>query len=154
LSAAIEAAKAVTDKPSLICCRTVIGWGSPNKAGSHDVHGAPLGDAEIAAARPHIGWNFGPFEIPQEIYQAWDAKKKGAAWEGDWQRKFEHYAQAHPELAAEYKRRMARELPANWKGHRRRQREGRDRRHAQGLATVDQRAGTRYCQNSSAARPT
>ena len=114
LHAAIEATKAVTDKPSLICCRTVIGAGSPNKAGTHDVHGAPLGDAEIAAARPHIGWNFGPFEIPQEVYQAWDAKKKGAAWEGEWQRKFDHYAQAHPELAAEYKRRMARELPANW----------------------------------------
>jgi transketolase len=114
LHAAIEAAKAVTDKPSLICCRTVIGAGSPNKAGTHDVHGAPLGDAEIAAARPHIGWNFGPFEIPQEVYQAWDAKKKGAAWEGDWQRKFDHYAQAHPELAAEYQRRMAHELPADW----------------------------------------
>lgn len=114
LHAAIEAAKAVTDRPSLICCRTVIGAGSPNKAGSHDVHGSPLGDAEIAAARPHIGWHFGPFEIPQEVYQAWDAKKKGAAWEGDWQRKFDRYAQAHPELAAEYKRRMARELPANW----------------------------------------
>ncbi|KYC28930.1 transketolase 1, thiamin-binding [Sterolibacterium denitrificans] len=114
LHAAIEAAKAVTDKPSLICCRTVIGAGSPNKAGSHDVHGSPLGDAEIAAARPHIGWHFGPFEIPQEVYQAWDAKKKGAAWESDWQRKFDHYAQAHPELAAEYQRRMARELPAGW----------------------------------------
>ncbi len=114
LHAAIEAAKAVADRPSLICCRTVIGAGSPNKAGTHDVHGAPLGDAEIAAARPHIGWNFGPFEIPQEVYQAWDAKKKGAAWESDWQRKFDHYAQAHPELAAEYQRRMAHELPANW----------------------------------------
>ena len=114
LHAAIEAAKAVVDKPSLICCKTVIGAGSPNKAGTHDVHGAPLGDAEIAATRPTIGWNFGPFEIPQEIYQAWDAKKKGAEWEGNWQRKFDHYAQAHPQLAAEYKRRMAHELPADW----------------------------------------
>jgi len=114
LHAAIEAAKAVVDKPSLICCKTVIGAGSPNKAGTHDVHGAPLGDAEIAATRPNIGWNFGPFEIPQEIYQAWDAKKKGAEWEGNWQRKFDHYAQAHPQLAAEYKRRMAHELPADW----------------------------------------
>ncbi|MBK9955925.1 MAG: transketolase [Rhodocyclaceae bacterium] len=114
LHAAIEAAKAVTDKPSLICCKTVIGAGSPNKAGTHDVHGAPLGDAEIAAARPHIGWHFGPFEIPREVYEAWDAKKKGAEWESDWNRKFEHYAKAHPELAAEFKRRMAGDLPAHW----------------------------------------
>jgi transketolase len=114
LNAAIEAAKAVTDKPSLICCKTVIGAGSPNKAGTHDVHGAPLGDAEIAAARPHIGWHFGPFEIPKEVYEAWDAKKKGASWESDWSRKFEHYAKAFPAEAAEFKRRTANELPANW----------------------------------------
>lgn len=117
LHAAIEAAKAITDKPSLICCRTVIGAGSPNKAGTHDVHGAPLGDAEIAAARPHIGWNFGPFEIPQEVYEAWDAKKKGAAWEDGWNQKFAHYAKAFPAEAAEFKRRMASELPANWAEH-------------------------------------
>jgi transketolase len=114
LHKAIEAAKAVTDKPSLICCKTVIGAGSPNKAGTHDVHGAPLGDAEIAAARPHIGWNFGPFEIPREVYEAWDAKKKGAEWEGSWNQKFEHYAKAFPAEAAEFKRRMAKQLPANW----------------------------------------
>ncbi len=114
LHAAIEAAKAVTDKPSLICCKTVIGAGSPNKAGTHDVHGAPLGDAEIAAARPHIGWHFGPFEIPQEVYEAWDAKKKGAEAEAAWNQKFEHYAKAFPAEAAEFKRRMAKELPANW----------------------------------------
>jgi transketolase len=114
LNAAIEAAKKVADKPSLICCKTVIGAGSPNKAGTHDVHGAPLGDAEIAAARPHIGWHFGPFEIPKEVYEAWDAKKKGAEWEGDWNRKFEHYAKAFPAEAAEFKRRMAGDLPAKW----------------------------------------
>jgi transketolase len=114
LHAAIEAAKAVADKPSLICCKTVIGAGSPNKAGTHDVHGAPLGDAEIAAARPHIGWNFGPFEIPQEVYAAWDAKKKGAELESSWNQKFEHYAKAFPAEAAEFKRRMAKQLPANW----------------------------------------
>jgi transketolase len=114
LHKAIEAAKAVTDKPSLICCKTVIGAGSPNKAGTHDVHGAPLGDAEIAAARPHIGWNFGPFEIPQEVYEAWDAKKKGAELESGWNQKFEHYAKAFPAEAAEFKRRMAKQLPANW----------------------------------------
>jgi len=117
LHAAIEAAKAVTDKPTLICCKTVIGAGSPNKAGTHDVHGAPLGDAEIAAARPHIGWHFGPFEIPKEVYEAWDARKKGTAWESDWNRKFEHYAKAFPAEAAEFKRRMANELPANWAEH-------------------------------------
>jgi transketolase len=114
LHKAIEAAKAVTDKPSLICCKTVIGAGSPNKAGTHDVHGAPLGDAEIAAARPHIGWNFGPFEIPQEVYEAWDAKKKGAEAEAGWNQKFEHYAKAFPAEAAEFKRRMGKQLPANW----------------------------------------
>jgi transketolase len=114
LHAAIEAAKAVTDKPSMICCKTVIGAGSPNKQGTHDVHGAPLGDIEIAATRPHIGWHFGPFEIPKEVYEAWDAKKKGAAWESDWNRKFEHYAKAFPAEAAEFKRRTANELPANW----------------------------------------
>jgi transketolase len=117
LHAAIEAAKAVTDKPSLICCKTVIGAGSPNKAGTHDVHGAPLGDAEIAAARPHIGWHFGPFEIPKEVYEAWDAKKKGAEWEGSWNQKFEHYAKAFPAEAAEFKRRMAGDLPAQWAEH-------------------------------------
>ncbi len=114
LHAAIEAAKANTEQPTLICCKTVIGAGAPNKQGRHDVHGSPLGDAEIAAARPHIGWNFGPFEIPREVYEAWDARKKGAAWESDWQRRFEHYAKAHPQLAAEYRRRMAHELPAEW----------------------------------------
>jgi len=114
LHKAIEAAKAVTDKPSLICCKTVIGAGSPNKAGTHDVHGAPLGDAEIAAARPHIGWHFGPFEIPQEVYEAWDAKKKGAEAEAAWNQKFEHYAKAFPAEAAEFKRRMGKQLPANW----------------------------------------
>src|SRR5690242_1057889 len=117
IHAAIEAAKKVTDKPSLICCKTVIGLGSPNKAGTHDVHGAPLGDIEIAATRPAIGWHFGPFEIPQEVYEAWDARKKGAAWEAAWQQKFDHYAKAHPELAAEFKRRMAGELPAGWAEH-------------------------------------
>ena len=117
LHKAIEAAKAVTDKPSLICCKTVIGAGSPNKQGTHDVHGAPLGDTEIALVRPHIGWNFGPFEIPQEVYEAWDAKKKGAEWEGSWQQKFDHYAKAFPAEAAEFKRRTANELSAKWAEH-------------------------------------
>jgi transketolase len=131
LHAAIEAAKAVTDKPSLICCKTVIGAGSPNKQGTHDVHGAPLGDIEIQLTRPHIGWNFGPFEIPKEVYEAWDAKKKGAAWEAGWNQKFEHYAKAFPAEAAEFKRRMANELPATWAAHA-----------AKAIATANEKAET------------
>ena len=117
LHAAINKAKAETSRPTLICCKTRIGMGAPGKVGTHDVHGAPLGDAEIAAARPHMGWVFPPFEIPQEVYEAWDARKKGAALESDWNQKFERYAKAYPDLAAEYKRRMAGELPANWAAH-------------------------------------
>ena len=117
IHAAIKKARAETSRPTLICCKTRIGLGSPNKAGTHDVHGAPLGDAEIAAARPHMGWVFPPFEIPQEVYEAWDAKKKGAAAESDWQHRFDRYAKAHPDLAAEFKRRMAGELPADWAAH-------------------------------------
>ena len=124
LNKAIEAAKAVTDKPSLICCKTVIGLGSPNKAGTHDVHGAPLGDAEIAATRAHIGWPHAPFEIPREVYAGWDAKQKGAALEGDWNNKFASYAKAFPAAAAEFRRRMANELPANWTEYARKAIEG------------------------------
>ncbi len=117
IHAAIVAAKS-QGRPTLICCKTVIGMGSPNKAGSHDVHGSPLGDAEIAAARPHIGWNFPPFEIPQEVYQAWDGRAKGAALESEWQHKFAGYAKAHPELAAEFTRRVVdNELPSDWNSH-------------------------------------
>ena len=117
IHAAIVAAKA-QDRPTLICCKTVIGMGSPNKAGSHDVHGAPLGDAEISATRPHIGWNFPPFEIPEEVYQAWDGRAKGAALESEWQHRFAHYAKAHPELASEFTRRVVdHELPADWNSH-------------------------------------
>jgi transketolase len=141
LNAAIEAAKAVTDKPSLICCKTVIGLGAPNKQGTHDVHGAPLGDAEIAAARANIGWPHAPFEIPPEVYAGWDAKTKGAEREADWQKKFAAYAKAFPAEAAEFKRRMAKRTAgqlgrAREAGHRRRQRQGRNRRHAQGLADL------------------
>ena len=114
---AIAAAKADIRRPTLICCKTVIGMGAPNKQGGHDVHGAPLGEAEIAAVRPNIGWNFPPFEIPQEVYQAWDAKKKGGELESEWQRRFDHYAKAFPELAAEFKRRTSGTLPADWSAH-------------------------------------
>ncbi|MBN8475649.1 transketolase [Sulfuritalea sp.] len=116
VDAAIREAKG-DPRPTLICCKTVIGMGAPNKQGTHDVHGAPLGDAEIAAARAHIGWSHGPFEIPQEVYAGWDAKKKGAELESGWQRKFAAYAQAFPAEGAEFKRRMANELPANWAEH-------------------------------------
>src|SRR5574340_1254741 len=118
IQAAILQAKADAARPTLICCKTVIGMGAPNKRGGHDVHGAPLGEAEIAATRPHIGWLFPPFEIPREVYEAWDARKKGAAWEADWQRRFDHYATRHPQLAAEFRRRVIDgELPANWREH-------------------------------------
>ncbi|OQA33617.1 MAG: Transketolase 1 [Betaproteobacteria bacterium ADurb.Bin341] len=114
IEAALQAAKAVTDKPSLLCCKTVIGCGSPNKQGSHDCHGAPLGADEVAAARATIGWKHAPFEIPADVYAAWDAKAKGAAAEGDWNARFAAYRTAFPELAAEFERRMAGQLPAGW----------------------------------------
>ena len=111
---AVEEAKAVSDKPSLLMCKTVIGFGSPNKAGTHDSHGAPLGADEIALTRKQLGWNHGPFEIPSDIYAQWDAKEAGQAKESAWDQKFAAYAAAHPELAAEFKRRVNNELPANW----------------------------------------
>ncbi|MDR2875253.1 MAG: transketolase [Methylobacillus sp.] len=112
---AIDNAKKVTDKPSLICCKTIIGKGSPNKAGSHDCHGAALGDDEVAATRANIGWKYPPFEIPADVYSGWDGKTKGAKAESDWNAKFDAYAKAFPAEAAEFKRRMAGDLPANWK---------------------------------------
>jgi transketolase len=112
---AIEAAKAVTDRPSLICCKTVIGKGSPNKAGSHDAHGAALGEKEVAATRAAIGWNYPPFEVPQSVYEGWDARARGAGFESDWNQRFAAYEKQHAEPAREFRRRMAGELPANWK---------------------------------------
>ena len=114
VEAAITQAKAETSKPTLICCRTVIGYGSPNKGGSHDCHGAPLGDAEIAAARDFLQWPHAPFDIPADIYADWDAKAKGAAEQQSWQQLFARYSAAHPELAAEFSRRVAGQLPADW----------------------------------------
>ncbi|MDG3087126.1 transketolase [Vibrio hannami] len=113
IDAAIIAAKA-DPRPTLICTKTIIGFGSPNKSGSHDCHGAPLGHEEIAAAREFLGWEHGPFEIPADIAEAWDAKEAGAAKEADWNAKFDAYAAAYPELAAEFKRRVNGELPAEW----------------------------------------
>ncbi|MFG0730151.1 transketolase [Photobacterium damselae] len=114
INAAIEAAKAETTRPTLICTKTIIGFGSPNKAGSHDCHGAPLGAEEIKAAREFLGWEHGPFEIPADIYAQWDAKEAGSAKEVAWDEKFAGYAAQYPELAAEFKRRVNGELPANW----------------------------------------
>ncbi len=114
LAEAIEQAQAVTDKPSLLMCKTVIGFGSPNKAGSHDCHGAPLGDAEIEATRKALGWSYPAFEIPKDYYDAWDAKAIGKQREDEWNARFDEYAKAYPELAKEFKRRMDGDLPSNW----------------------------------------
>lgn len=112
---AIEAARAVTDKPSLICCKTVIGFGSPNKQGKEECHGAPLGKDEIALVRQTLGWtNSTPFEIPADIYSGWDNKQQGSVREQTWRDNFAVYAKAHPELAAELHRRLAGDLPDDW----------------------------------------
>jgi transketolase len=116
IAKALEFAKAMTDKPTMICCKTTIGFGSPNKAGSHASHGAPLGQEEINLTKAALGWDHGPFEVPADVYRGWDAKDKGAAAEAAWNEKFAAYEAAHPELAAEFKRRMAGELPADWAG--------------------------------------
>ncbi|EOU2464570.1 transketolase [Vibrio navarrensis] len=113
INAAIIAAKA-DPRPTLICTKTIIGFGSPNKSGSHDCHGAPLGAEEIAATRKELRWEHGPFEIPQEVYAEWSAKEAGAAKEAAWNEKFAAYEAAYPELAAEFKRRVNGELPAQW----------------------------------------
>ena len=112
--AAVEAAKANTTQPTLICCKTVIGFGSPNKEGKEDCHGAPLGDEEIIATRKKLDWNHGPFEIPADIYKDWNAKDKGAQLEQQWNADFASYKEAFPELADELKRRLAGDLPADF----------------------------------------
>ena len=111
---AIEQARSATDRPSLICCKTIIGWGSPNKQGKESCHGAALGDNEVALVRSTLGWRYDPFVIPQDYYAAWDARKRGAQQEADWNGKFNQYQKKYPELAAEFRRRMAGELPARW----------------------------------------
>ena len=116
VDAAIVKAKAVRDRPTLICCKTVIAKGAPKKANTGAAHGAPLGADEVAATRESIGWKYPAFEIPKEIYEAWNARERGAALEADWSRKFEAYAKSQPARAAEFLRRMSGELPANWRG--------------------------------------
>ena len=114
INAAIVEAKAMNDRPTLICTRTVIGFGSPNLAGSHDCHGAPLGDDEIAKTREQLGWSFAPFEIPQEIYDGWDHHEEGAECEDNWNERFRAYNASYPKEAAEFKRRMSGKLPDNF----------------------------------------
>jgi len=111
---ALDAARAAGDRPTLICCRTVIGKGAPNKADSHDAHGSPLGEKEVAATRQNIGWKYPPFEIPADVYEGWDARVKGAGLEKLWTNRFAEYARQHPELAAEFERRMRGTLPDDW----------------------------------------
>jgi len=111
---AILEARSVNDKPSMICCKTVIGYGAPNMCGSHDCHGSPLGDDEIKATRENLGWNYPPFEIPSDIYAEWNARDKGTKAEQAWDKKFAAYRDAYPELAAEFERRVIGTLPANW----------------------------------------
>ncbi|HRE86563.1 MAG TPA: transketolase, partial [Accumulibacter sp.] len=111
---ALRAARADSDRPTLICCKTRIGEGSPNKVGSHDVHGAPLGSDEVAATRAHLGWPHAPFEIPDAVYSSWDGRMRGNVFENNWQARFATYQAAFPELAAEFSRRTNGELPADW----------------------------------------
>ncbi|HEX6996686.1 MAG TPA: transketolase [Gammaproteobacteria bacterium] len=112
--AAIEAARAEKSRPSLICCKTIIGFGAPNKQGTEATHGAALGAAEVAAAREALGWEYPPFEVPDDIRRAWDARERGRRLEAAWNERFEAYRREHPELAAEYLRRIQGELPADW----------------------------------------
>ena len=114
LQKAIEFARAMTDKPTMICCKTTIGFGSPNKAGSHACHGAPLGQDEINLTKAALGWDHDAFDVPSDIYAGWDAREKGASAESEWNDRFTAYRAAHPELAAEFERRMSGELPSDW----------------------------------------
>ena len=114
LQKAIDLAKSMTDKPTMICCKTTIGFGSPNKAGSHACHGAPLGEEEINLTKAALGWDHAAFDVPADVYAGWDAKDAGTKAEAAWNEKFAAYKAAFPELAAEYERRMAGDLPADW----------------------------------------
>ena len=117
ITAAVEMARANPDRPTLICCKTTIGFGAPNKQGTESCHGAPLGEDEIALTRQALGWNHPPFDVPQDIYSGWDARDQGAKAEADWERLLAGYRQEYPELAAEYERRMQGDLPAEWDAH-------------------------------------
>ena len=114
---AIQASKAVTDRPSLICCKTIIGKGSPKRAGTAKAHGEALGAEEVAATRAALGWNYPPFEVPQSVYDGWDARARGAGFEREWNERFGAYQMQQPEFAREFRRRMAGDLPASWRAH-------------------------------------
>ena len=114
LRAAIEAARAETGRPTLVCCRTVIGWGAPNKQGTEATHGAALGEDEVARTRENIGWPHPPFVVPDEIREAWDARERGAAQEAEWEALMSSYAGEYPAESAELRRRLAGELPEDW----------------------------------------
>ncbi|HVF17065.1 MAG TPA: transketolase, partial [Steroidobacteraceae bacterium] len=114
VQAAIKAAKSDLNRPSMICCKTIIGWGAPNKQGTEASHGAALGPDEVSATRKQIEWPYEPFNIPSEIAERWDARKRGVSRQSDWQTKFAAYKAAFPELAAEFERRMSGELPSTW----------------------------------------
>jgi transketolase len=114
VKAALVSAALDPTKPTLICCKTIIGWGAPNKQGSEATHGAPLGKEEVAAARERLGWPHAPFVVPDEIYAGWSARTKGAAWQAEWDQMMVRYKAAHPELHAEFERRRRGELPADW----------------------------------------
>lgn len=111
---AIEQARSVTDKPSLICCKTIIGWGSPNKQGKESCHGAALGDDEVALVRRTLGWQHKPFVMPDEYYAAWDARRNGTELEAGWNKMFNRYQNQFPELAADFERRSAGNMPSSW----------------------------------------
>jgi transketolase len=117
IEAALREATNPCGKPTLVCCKTVIGWGAPTMAGSHDVHGAPLGAAEAEATRRALDWTYAPFEVPDTVRQAWDARAKGAEQQAEWQCRFAAYADAHPALAMEFKRRIAGRLPVDFAAH-------------------------------------
>jgi len=117
IKAALVSAAIDPDKPTLICCKTIIGYGAPHKQGTEAAHGAALGKDEVAAARVQLGWNYPPFEIPAEIYAGWDARAAGAKREAEWNTLFAKYQTAYPDLAAEFSRRLARQLPADWQAH-------------------------------------
>ncbi len=114
VTAAIDQARADGERPTLICCRTIIGWGAPNKQGTASTHGEALGEDEVAATREQLGWEHPPFVVPDDIRGAWDARERGRALEADWQRRMAAHRKAHPELAAQFERRMRAELPADW----------------------------------------
>ncbi|OGT30103.1 MAG: transketolase [Gammaproteobacteria bacterium RBG_16_51_14] len=114
IKAALDEARLDTTRPSLICCNTIIGWGSPNKQGKADCHGAPLGEQEVKLVRDAIGWQYAAFVIPDEYYAAWDARQRGHRLESEWQEIFQAYSRRYPDLASEFNRRMQGKLPFNW----------------------------------------